>query len=389
MSIIDIGLSALDEFVGPRSTPYSNTLVVKSLVDVLRNQRQGPNGDKSSLPLACDPRWHTKLFDISSPQDASAHGASCNWAFCTLLCATVRGTPHPLVAKHLPHWLDLLGQHLRAADFRTRLSAALCTAAVIVRACGVGSDTRRDVSSTGQKLVQPFVNVLGACTTAPDRLAMLAALTEIATAAPSLVKMLGAKIISALFAMFDAASPSEARVAKAAGRCAGRVAAAVYGAANVNGVSQFIVSAIGSLHRVFRTAFEGCEDDVSAAPLWRQVVENCEFADLGDCDVTVMQSRVTALCETIVAAVTTTYPIPQQQLQQIQQQKLTAGFLFPTEALIDLIQRFTSINMDTIIVNNIIIVNIIVVNININVNFKYIQLSSSIICIHININIVL
>lgn len=215
----------------------------------------------------------------------------------------------------------------------------------------MGSDTRRDVSSSGQKLVQPYLNVLTACATASDKLAAIAAFTEIATAAPSLVKMMGPKIISTLISMLDAESPAELRVSRAAGRCLGRVAAAVYGSANVTGVSQFIVSCIGSLHRVFGKIFEGCEGESTSAPVWRQVVENCELGDLKDCSIDVMQSRVIALCETIVSAVTTSFALPQQHLQQIQQQKLVAGFVFPTEALIDLIRRFASVNMDTIVVN--------------------------------------
>ena len=353
MAVIDIALSALDDLIGTSTSPYSNTLTVKSLIDVLRNQRQGPNGDKASLPLSYDARWHAKLLELSRPQDSSALGASSNWAFCTLLCATVRTTPHHLVAKHLPHWLDLLVQHLRAADFRTRLAAMLCGAAITVRACAVGSDTRRDISSGGQKLVQPYLNVLAACATVSDKLAAVTAFTEIATASPSLVKAMGPKIISSLFPMFDAAAPAEVRVSRAAGRCLGRVAAAVYGAANVTGVSQFIVSCIGSLHRAFGKIFEGCEGESGSAPVWRQVVESCEFGDLKDCDAVVMQSRAIALCETIVSAVNSTFALPQQHLQQIQQQKLAAGFVFPTEALIDLIRRFTSVNMDTIVVNNI------------------------------------
>lgn len=361
MALINIALSALDEFIGMSSTPYANALAVRSLLDLIRGQRQGPDADKANVLLASDARWYAKLLELSRPQDASALGASSSWAFCTLLGATVRTAPHHLLAKHMAHWMDHLVQHLRAADLRTRLAAALCSTAIIVRACAVGADTRRDAISVGQRLVQPHLNVLTACATTPDRLAAVNSLAEVAVAAPSLIKTLGPKILSALFALFDAETPAEARLARAAGRCAGRVAAAVYGSASVNGVAQFVVSALGSLHGVFGAVFDGCEDpavNASVTPLWRATVESCGFAELRAMSPAAVdtplaaQSRVAALCEAVVAAVTSTFPIPQQHLQQVQQQKLAAGIVLPTEAVVDLIRRFTSVNMDTIVVNN-------------------------------------
>ena len=106
---------------------------------------------------------------------------------------------------------------------------------------------------------------------------------------------------------------------------------------------------------VFGSIFKGCESDTSR-PVWYPTVLDCRLSALDDKTVAtsamVVQSRALALCEAIASATTCTFPIPQQHLQQIQQQKLPAGFVFPTEAALDLIIRFTSVTIDNVIVNN-------------------------------------
>ena len=86
-----------------------------------------------------------------------------------------------MVSKHLAHWVELLSRHLRAAAAspRVAVAAALCGAAVVVRAATVGSDTKRDIINSGQKLVQQYLNALTVCNSRADRLAFITAIDEI------------------------------------------------------------------------------------------------------------------------------------------------------------------------------------------------------------------